>query len=138
MRVSTPRLFDIRHMRPRRPVCTMLACVSPCVPGRGTNVRGGRCRSRVGEMLWIARTHTHGIAVVRARRRSTGAPKRPSGVGPARATVLREDLLFPAVARRLTHIYTYSLCNAAVQTCSNHRLARSEFVHGPNLVSEPF
>ena len=35
----------------------------------------------------------------------------------------------------LTHIY--SLCNAAVQTCSNHRLARSEFVHGPNLVSEP-
>ena len=26
---------------------------------------------------------------------------------------------------------------AAMQTCSNHCLARSEFVHGPNLVSEP-
>ena len=31
----------------------------------------------------------------------------------------------------------YSLCNPAVQTCSNHCLAWSEFVHGPNLVTEP-
>ena len=46
------------------------------------------------------------------------------------------SLKLPIREEMLTH--NYSLCNAAVQTYSNHRLARSEFVHGPNLVSEPF
>ena len=59
---------------------------------------------------------------------------RSLAVGRPRGTQGCATVQFPMCM--LTHIY--SLCNAAVQTCSNHRLARSEFVHGPNLVSEPF